>query len=403
MLCVFVVLCLCDTLGSSVGRAEDPSLDSRLSQFRAAREAARGLLPANVSTRQALMEREEQYRTAWRLGEEFLTKAPGDIRRYEVMALLYETSAATLLEIRPTADETNTEAVYTARVYDEKAVAADRMRREELERLLEGAPDVPRDIAIKAAGAIWRWALGQAYLKTLDGKNHEVDLVALRRKALNATAGLTDARAEEAVILRYVLMAEMILGAKAKPQLEEFATYPNPLVRKLVQSKLALLNDRRPFELTVTDIDGQVIDFAQLRGRVVLLEFWATWCGPCLAEVPNIKRVYDQYHAAGFEVVGVSHDYDREHAGKRPLSGAKTKTQVKDFLRERGLRWPQVYEGNGGENAVARRFDVKSIPESILIDQAGLVVATGVRGQMLEHEVRRLLAGSAPATSKSAP
>jgi thiol-disulfide isomerase/thioredoxin len=121
------------------------------------------------------------------------------------------------------------------------------------------------------------------------------------------------------------------------------------------------------------------VDLAQLRGKVVLVDFWATWCGPCIRELPNVKEAYRRYHERGFEVIGISLDH------------AKAREAVLKFVKVAELPWPQYYDGKGWANKWASAFAINSIPAAWLIDQNGRVVDKNARGEQLESEVKRML------------
>jgi thiol-disulfide isomerase/thioredoxin len=134
-------------------------------------------------------------------------------------------------------------------------------------------------------------------------------------------------------------------------------------------------------DLTGPTVAGEKFDLKQLRGKVVLVDFWATWCGPCVAEMPNVKRVYDRYHKDGFEVVGVSLDNSKDALVK--------------FLKAREVHWPQLFfddkDAQGWNNPLARKYGVNSIPFTVLVDRAGKVARIGVRGEALRAAVAQLL------------
>jgi thiol-disulfide isomerase/thioredoxin len=135
-----------------------------------------------------------------------------------------------------------------------------------------------------------------------------------------------------------------------------------------------------------TAMDGKPIDFAELRGKVVLVDFWATWCGPCLDEVPNMKRNYDLYHEHGFEIIGVSMDEDRD--------------ALEQHLAKHPNPWVTLHDPIASEDHVARYYGITSLPTLILIDQQGKAVSVNARGPALGKKLAELL-GSANANGEA--
>ena len=133
----------------------------------------------------------------------------------------------------------------------------------------------------------------------------------------------------------------------------------------------------KPLELKFTAADGSTVDLAKLRGKVVLIDFWATWCEPCMHEVPNVVAVYKRFHEKGFEIVGISLDSHKDAMLKVTL--------------EKEMTWPQYFDGKGGKNEISSAFHINSIPAMWLVNKNGFVVTTNARGN-LEAEVAKLLA-----------
>jgi thiol-disulfide isomerase/thioredoxin len=133
----------------------------------------------------------------------------------------------------------------------------------------------------------------------------------------------------------------------------------------------------KPVDIQFTAIDGRPVDLAKMKGRVVLIDFWATWCGPCVGEVPNVKAAYDKLHNQGFEIIGISLDQDKD-----ALTG---------FVKEQGMAWPQYFDGLQWGNKIARQFGINSIPAMWLVDKQGNLRDQDARGA-LEEKVSKLLA-----------
>jgi thiol-disulfide isomerase/thioredoxin len=128
------------------------------------------------------------------------------------------------------------------------------------------------------------------------------------------------------------------------------------------------------------DTAGRPLSLTALRGRVVLIDFWATWCGPCVAEVPNVVRTYEKFHAQGLEIVGVS------------LDGKGEGATVAQFTRKNGMTWPQYFDGGQWDNKLALKYGVGSIPATYLLDRTGRIVGRDLRGAELEAAITRALA-----------
>lgn len=132
-------------------------------------------------------------------------------------------------------------------------------------------------------------------------------------------------------------------------------------------------------DLEVGDLDGRVWTADDFEGRIVLLDFWATWCAPCLADFPHLKRAWAAYAERGFVILSVSLD----RCSRRDL---------RSFGRRQAVDWPVLFDGLGAGGAVAQRFQVEYPPRSLLFDRSGRLVALDARGETLEAALRALFA-----------
>ncbi len=124
---------------------------------------------------------------------------------------------------------------------------------------------------------------------------------------------------------------------------------------------------------SATDLDGKPISLQDYRGKVVLLDFWAVWCGPCLTEIPNVKRVYDTYKDQGFDIIGVSLDTDE--------------TRLRNYLKKNNIAWRQIFSGQKWKSPLAQQYHIRSIPAPWLIARDGTLISREARGVKLERLV----------------
>ena len=152
-----------------------------------------------------------------------------------------------------------------------------------------------------------------------------------------------------------------------------------------IQESLAVASPFPDFD--VKDLDGKALSVAGYKGKVVMIDFWATWCGPCVGEVPNVAKVYEKYHPQGFEIIGVSLDRDGD------------KAKLISFTKEHNMPWRQYYDGKFWSNDLAVKYGIQAIPATFLLDRSGKIIAKNVRGEALEPAVEKALGSSASAGS----
>jgi thiol-disulfide isomerase/thioredoxin len=133
----------------------------------------------------------------------------------------------------------------------------------------------------------------------------------------------------------------------------------------------------KPIDLKFTAVDGSTVDLAALRGNVVLIDFWASWCPDCIRGMPIVKTVYQKYRDKGLAVIGISLDKDEQ--------------AMSNYTAKKLIPWPQYFDGKGWANDFAMKFGVHSIPELWLINRRGEVVTTGVTADQLDRKVAQLI------------
>lgn len=132
----------------------------------------------------------------------------------------------------------------------------------------------------------------------------------------------------------------------------------------------------QPFELAFTDhLTGRPISMNELEGKVVVIDFWATWCGPCIAEIPHMKELYKEYKDQGVEFIGVSLDQAPEKGGDTALT---------NYCEKNGVTWPQYYQGNYWQSEFSTSWGIRGIPALFIIDKKGILHSTKARGKLDE-------------------
>jgi thiol-disulfide isomerase/thioredoxin len=126
------------------------------------------------------------------------------------------------------------------------------------------------------------------------------------------------------------------------------------------------------------DLSGQPLSVVGRKGRVVMVDFWATWCPVCIAELPNVLDVYSKYHDKGFEIIGISLDEDRP--------------TLERFIKENNVSWPQYFDGNKWDNKLAMKYGVNAAPTTYLLDGDGKIIGKNLHGPALEAAVAKALA-----------
>jgi len=150
---------------------------------------------------------------------------------------------------------------------------------------------------------------------------------------------------------------------------------------KEVAKRIALLSTietgRQALDFTQQSLEGRSVQLSSFRGKYVLLEFWASWCGPCRGENPNLRKQYQLYKGKGLEIIGVSLDHDKQ--------------AWKQAIEKDQLPWIHVSDLKGWKNEVATSYGIMAVPANFLIDPSGRIVAQNLRGEALNKKLEEIL------------
>lgn len=148
------------------------------------------------------------------------------------------------------------------------------------------------------------------------------------------------------------------------------------LVQRLEVLKKSMVGTQM-IDFKQNDVNGKTVSLKSFRGKYILVDFWASWCGPCRAENPNILKAFNAYKEKGFTVIGISLDNNAAN--------------WKKAIRDDKMPWTQLSDLKGWKNEVASYFGIQSVPSNLLIDPSGKIIARDLRGAMLENKLNQLL------------
>ncbi|HCL84442.1 MAG TPA: alkyl hydroperoxide reductase [Chitinophagaceae bacterium] len=155
------------------------------------------------------------------------------------------------------------------------------------------------------------------------------------------------------------------------------STYFGRTIQNTIEkTKLTAVGNPAP-DFSSKDVNGRTVSLASFRGKYVLLDFWASWCGPCRLENPNIVKAYHQFHDKGFDILGVSLD--------------ETRPEWLQAIKKDGLNWTQVSDLKGWQAEVVSQYGIKAIPMNFLLDKNGIIIARGLRGNDLGNKLAEQL------------
>ena len=169
------------------------------------------------------------------------------------------------------------------------------------------------------------------------------------------------------------------MAADTKRWLQQQPVTPEMKQRQMEAQKIqaALAIGVKFPDFNEKDTAGKPLAIANYKGKVVLIDFWATWCGPCRAELPNVIATYKKYHNQGFEIIGVSLDQDQ--------------AKLIGFTKDMNMTWPQYFDDQGWGNKLAVKYGIESIPATYLLDGNGRIIGRDLRGDELTQAVAKAL------------
>lgn len=184
-----------------------------------------------------------------------------------------------------------------------------------------------------------------------------------------------------AAYITLVQLASQVEGAELDSITSKFAPeigtseYVVKLKEMIAEQKKTAVGVEAP-DFTMNDPEGKPVQLSSLRGKVVMIDFWASWCAPCRQENPNVVKLYQQYHDKGFEIIGVSLD--------------RAKEEWVQAIKDDQLSWIHVSDLQYWQNAAARLYGVNSIPQTYLLDKEGKIIAKGLRSEQLAAKLSEL-------------
>jgi thiol-disulfide isomerase/thioredoxin len=322
----------------------------------------------------------------------FAQKYPKDPRRWEAIVQSGFTPPWFITGFKP---EFDAQPGQTNLIVDEAALAAFKTNQAGLNREVILADDATPRGRVGALG----WMLTE---ETVAARNtgRQPDFAKLEPLMLELAEKVPDERGAE------LLTTYLALLRKSSPdeadsfgmKLQELpvGNVLKELAAKQEQARQMMVRaDTGIGSIKFTSVDGRPVDLTKLRGKVVLVDFWGTWCGPCVAEMPNIVSNYTKYHGRGFEVVGIA----VEHFGLDADDGADAKEKkiatirqkLLAFTKKNNMPWPQHLDVKNPQNEFVEKFGIHLFPSMFLLGKDGTVASTEARGPDLEKEIKRLL------------
>lgn len=247
--------------------------------------------------------------------------------------------------------------------------------------------------SVRAADSEAKTALdavvAQINAKIKDGKKSPDDLKSELAEFDKLLTKFKGEKSEDVARIAYMKATLYLAVFQDEPKGTELLTalqrdFPETKWGKTAESRLKSLKAQENMavgkqfpDFTEKDHLGKPLALSAYKGKVVLIDFWATWCGPCVRELPNVKKAYSKHHPGGFEIIGISLDSDRD--------------KLTSFIEKQEMPWQEFFDGEGWKNKLAQQYGINSIPATYLLDRDGKVIAKNLRGDALEAAVSKAL------------
>lgn len=247
----------------------------------------------------------------------------------------------------------------------------------QLQRYNDAAAAFRQAAELKAANQAEMYnALGVALYFQNDKKSFDEAIAALKR-SIELSGGK--------VVKAYFNLGQVLIKAgKTDEGIAALKSYleANPDAYDAAQVRAVIANpkmagERFALPFKVTSSTGEELSLEKFKGKIVLLDFWASWCGPCREDMPHVRSIWKKYKGDEFVIIGINLDSSRN--------------AFENYMKQEEITWPQYYEGRGWNNQVSRLYNVTGIPHTVLIDQDGIVRAIGLRGGSLSNKIGELL------------